>query len=184
MLPSCIRRRPTTARRSCADGFSLIEVMVALLVLSVGLLGMAGLLVVSVKTNHSAYLRTQASFIAQSMADRMRANSRAVWSGAYAKTWPLGSTAGADACSAAAPCDFSALADRDNQAFGRDLANFLPNATATIRCVRGTGPAPADTSGRPPYDGLCALVINWSEGSLARAQAQPDKQTFAWKFQP
>ncbi len=52
----------------------MLEVLIALLVFSLGLLGMAGLLIVSVKTNHSAYLRTQASFLAQSMADRMRAN--------------------------------------------------------------------------------------------------------------
>ena len=173
--------RPAPAR---AGGFSLVEVMVALLVFSLGLLGMAGLLVVSVKTNHSAYLRTQASFVAQSMADRMRANSRAVWSGAYAKTWPLGGTAGADACTAGAPCGYAALAGRDNGVFDRDLAQFLPNADATIRCVRGAGPAPADTSGRPPYDGLCTIVVNWSEASLAHGKPAPDTQTFAWKFQP
>lgn len=187
MPSSTVSCRPHAARirrRLRIGGFSLIEVMVALLVLSVGLLGMAGLLVVSVKTNHSAYLRTQASFVVQSMADRMRANSRAVWSGAYAKTWPLGGAGGAGACTAATPCGFAALADRDNAAFNRDLANFLPNADATIRCARGTAPTPADTAGRPPYDGLCTIVVNWSEGSLAPGQAQPDKQTFAWKFQP
>ena len=45
-------------------GFTILEVLIALLVFSLGLLGMAGLLVISVKTNHSAYLRTQASFMA------------------------------------------------------------------------------------------------------------------------
>ena len=60
-------------------GFTLLEVLIALLVFSLGLLGMAGLLIVSVKTNHSAYLRTQASFLAQSMADRMRSNMPHVW---------------------------------------------------------------------------------------------------------
>ena len=59
------------------NGFTLLEVMIALLVFSLGLLGMAGLLAVSVRTNHGAYLRTQATFLAQSMADRMRANKSA-----------------------------------------------------------------------------------------------------------
>ena len=45
-------------------GFTLLEVLIALLVFSLGLLGLAGLMVVSVKTNQSAYLRTQASFLA------------------------------------------------------------------------------------------------------------------------
>lgn len=172
--------RPATR----STGFSLIEVMIALLVFSLGLLGMAGLLVMSVKTNHSAYLRTQASFIAQSMADRMRGNSRAIWSGAYAKTWPLGGASGGNACTAASPCDFAALADRDNRAFDSDLSNSLPNADAVIRCVRGSGANPPDTAGRPPYDGLCTIVINWSEAGLVRETANPVKQTFAWKFQP
>ncbi len=61
------------------NGFTLLEVLIALLVFSFGLLGMAGLLAVSVQTNHSAYLRTQATFLAQGMADRMRANNLGLW---------------------------------------------------------------------------------------------------------
>ncbi|HVJ61098.1 MAG TPA: type IV pilus modification protein PilV [Tahibacter sp.] len=175
--------RLRAAPGGCAGGFSLIEVMVALLVFSIGVLGMAGLLVIAIKTNHSAYLRTQASFIAQSMGDRMRGNSRAVWAGTYARTYPLGGAAGS-ACTAGSPCGFEALAERDNRAFDRDLSNFLPNATATVRCTRGSGPARPDTTGRPPYDGLCTIVVNWSEASLARDTATPLLQTFAWKFQP
>ena len=56
------------------NGFTLLEVLIALLIFSLGLLGMAGLLVVSVQTNHSAFLRSQATFLSQSIADRMRAN--------------------------------------------------------------------------------------------------------------
>lgn len=170
-----------TPRRS--RGFSLIEVLIALLVFTVGLLGLAGLLAVSVKTNHSAYQRTQASFIAQSMADRMRANSRAIWSGDYAGSF-TGSIAAVTGCGAASPCDFSALAVRDKQAFNRDLSSALPAPSATIACARGAGSTPADMSGRPPYDGLCTIVITWKEAALMRDAQAPADQTFAWKFQP
>ena len=78
------------------NGFTLLEVLIALLIFSLGLMGLAGLLVVSVQTNHSAYLRTQASFLAQTMADRMRANILGVWNSNYAGTFDsttVGSTA-------------------------------------------------------------------------------------------
>lgn len=58
----------------CQQGFTLIEVLIAALVLAVGLLGLAGLQATSVKMNHSAYLRSQATMLAYEIADAMRAN--------------------------------------------------------------------------------------------------------------
>ena len=54
------------------NGFTMIELMVAILVLAIGLLGLAGLQVTGLRSNHNAYLRTQATILAQDMADRMR----------------------------------------------------------------------------------------------------------------
>ncbi len=56
-------------------GFSLIEVLVAVLVLSLGLLGFAATLGVSVRSNQSANFRTQATNLAYEILDRIRANS-------------------------------------------------------------------------------------------------------------
>jgi type IV pilus assembly protein PilV len=52
----------------------MIEVLIALVVLSVGLLGVAGLQIVGLKGNLSAAFRTQASYLADDIIDRMRAN--------------------------------------------------------------------------------------------------------------
>jgi len=57
-----------------AAGFSLIEVLVALLVLLIGLLGVVRMQLFSVQNNQGAYLRTQATYIASDMMDKMRAN--------------------------------------------------------------------------------------------------------------
>jgi len=57
------------------SGFTLIEVLIAMLVLAVGLLGLAGLQTVSLRNNLSAYNRTQATQLAYDIADRMRANN-------------------------------------------------------------------------------------------------------------
>lgn len=57
-----------------ARGFTLLEVLVALLVLSIGLLGLAGLQTFSLRNNHSAFLRSQAVALAYDAIDRMRSN--------------------------------------------------------------------------------------------------------------
>ncbi|MEJ2108263.1 MAG: type IV pilus modification protein PilV [Acidiferrobacteraceae bacterium] len=55
-------------------GFTLTEVLIAVLVLAVGLLGLAGLQLAGMKSNHSAYLRSQATIVAYDLLDRMRAD--------------------------------------------------------------------------------------------------------------
>jgi type IV pilus assembly protein PilV len=55
-------------------GFSLIEVLVTMVVISFGMLGIAGVIVNSLKNNQSAYARSQASVLANDIIDRMRAN--------------------------------------------------------------------------------------------------------------
>lgn len=71
----------TAVRRS--RGFTLIEVMVAIVVLSIGLLGLAGLLASGLKNSHSAYLRSQATWLAYDALDRMRANRGNALAGGY-----------------------------------------------------------------------------------------------------
>lgn len=55
-------------------GVGMLEVLIALLVLSIGVLGVAQLQGLSTRQNHDAYLRSQATFLAFSIADRMRSN--------------------------------------------------------------------------------------------------------------
>lgn len=55
-------------------GFSIIEVLIALLVLAIGLLGLAALQAQGLRFNHDAYVRTQATNLAYDIVDRMRAN--------------------------------------------------------------------------------------------------------------
>jgi type IV pilus assembly protein PilV len=56
------------------NGFSLLEALIAMLILSLGLLGIAGIIANSLKVNQGAYYRTQASWLANDIIDRMRAN--------------------------------------------------------------------------------------------------------------
>lgn len=63
--------------RSAAHGFSLVEALVALVVMSIGMLGIAALYVESLRSGTSALLRSQAVALASDMADRIRANPAA-----------------------------------------------------------------------------------------------------------
>lgn len=81
-------------KRKTQRGTTLIETLVALVVLSVGLLGIAALQMTSLRNNRGAHLRSQAQVLAYDIADRMRANRNAALADAYltALTAPAGGT--------------------------------------------------------------------------------------------
>lgn len=60
--------------KSSNSGFTLLEMMIAVLIISFGLLGLAGLQAASLRNNHSAYLRSVATQLAYELSDRVRAN--------------------------------------------------------------------------------------------------------------
>ena len=66
------------------QGTTLIEVLVAIVIISIGLLSVAALQTVSLKSNNGSYLRSQATFLAYDLADRMRAAPDATRNDAYA----------------------------------------------------------------------------------------------------
>jgi type IV pilus assembly protein PilV len=83
-------------------GFTLLEVLVAMVVLSVGLLGLSGLQTSSLRNNNSAFLRSQATLATNDILDRMRANRAVALTGSYniAYTGTPASTSCSTGCSA------------------------------------------------------------------------------------
>lgn len=79
------------------DGMSLIEVLVALLILSVGLLGAAAVQLNALKYTDSSLMTTQASFIAYDMLDRIRASAGVLDQDLYDFTANIESFGGASA---------------------------------------------------------------------------------------
>jgi len=75
-------------RHNKETGFSLLEVLITILVLSIGLLGFAGLQAQSLRTNNSASQGSAATALANEIINRMRANraSAATPAGAYSET--------------------------------------------------------------------------------------------------
>ncbi len=105
-------------------GISLIEVLVTVLILSFGMLGLAGLQAVSMRGNNTAYERTQATYIANEMIDRMRANRSGALNGDY-------ELALADD---AVDVDVGGIAEDDLKDWLSQLA-LLPEGDGTIDCV-------------------------------------------------
>lgn len=75
-----------TQVRKYQRGVSLIEVLVTMLVISIGLLGMAKLQITSVQSSYSAQLRSQATWLANDLLDRMRANPSGNYSDGSSET--------------------------------------------------------------------------------------------------
>jgi len=107
-------------------GLTLVEILIALLILSVGLLGLAGLQTMSLKFNTSAYYRTQATQLAYDFADRMRANRQAALTNLYTMDFQDPPPA----CGAAVS-DGTALQD-DIAAWRNALACRIPQSTGRV----------------------------------------------------
>lgn len=71
------------AHASKNSGFTLVEILVALLVLAIGLLGLALLQTSGLRLNTNSYSRSQATFLAYDIIDRMRANVAGFQAGSY-----------------------------------------------------------------------------------------------------
>lgn len=83
MNPKSSKLMHTGVRCRRERGMTMIEALVALLVLSIGLLGVAALQMTSLRNTHSAHMRSQATALASDIADRMRANRTVAMTGAY-----------------------------------------------------------------------------------------------------
>ena len=129
------------------QGFTLIEVLVSLLVLSIGLLGLAALQATSLKANHGAYNRGQAIFLAYDIMDRMRANRTEALAGNYNRNVGDG-----------VPGAGGALSQQDlNDWLGNFVTQLLPNGDAAIACPPPVGGASTTT---------CTVTMQWDESRL------------------
>jgi len=116
-------------------GFTLLEVLVATIILSVGLLGISGMQVTGLRSNHSALLRSQATMFAYDMSDRMRANGEAFKSATGYYNSPVG--AADNDCLTTIGCGSEAMAKNDMFAWSTNIVNTLP-AGAGVVCIDST----------------------------------------------
>jgi type IV pilus assembly protein PilV len=111
------------------NGFTLVEVLIALLVMSIGLLGIGKIMMLSARANDSALMRSQATALGYTILDAMRANRQAALSGAYITA---GADPGAVACTVAAPCSSGQQAQNDLHLWVLSLAAGLPAGQGSV----------------------------------------------------
>jgi type IV pilus assembly protein PilV len=119
-------------------GFSMVEVLVTVIVLAIGLLGLAGLQAYGLQNNHGAYIRSQASLLSYDIVDSMRANRNGALNGNY--NVDFGDTlAGAG------------QAVLDVNRWVQELADTLPNGEGSIQ---------VDASG------AATISVRWDEDRI------------------
>ena len=152
-----------------------MEVLISLLVLSFGMLGMAGVQAVSLRGNQAAYYRTMSTTLTVDIVERMRANLSAVDVGDYDDV--VG--AATAACFTVAGCTGAQMAAQDVLDWEAAIAAALPLGTAVV-CLDGS---PTDgTAAANACDGtgsIYAIKIWWDDDRDGTAE-----QIFTTTFQP
>ena len=128
------------------QGFNLVEVLIALIIMSVGMLGIAGLYVYSMQAGRTSLFRHQAVTLAGDVADRIRANPRAV--GAYA-------LAGANnnCVAGCIDCTPAAMAANDIFLWQQQAVDTLPTGAVAVVFRDAVVPLP------PTYE----ITVSWTE---------------------
>jgi type IV pilus assembly protein PilV len=137
------------SRRSMPEvrGFSLVEVLVALLVLSIGLLGISKLIMLSARSNDSAYLRSQATALAYSLLDTMHANRQTAINGTYDIAAANSAPDPGVQCNSASPCTNSlVLAQFDLFQWKSRLLALGPTGNGSVATATAADPVTGTTS--------------------------------------
>ncbi len=118
-------------------GFSMIEVLVTLLIISLALLGTAGMQAYAMRMNQGSQFRTQAVLLASDLAERMEANKVGAIAGSYVVARSSTPLVLSTAC-ANAPCTSAGLAAYDLSLWQNAMAATLPQASwAVAQTVTG-----------------------------------------------
>ncbi len=132
---TAIRLPASRGPKRSGAGFTLIEVLVALVVLAIGLLGLAGLQTAGLKYDHSAYQYSQATQAAYDILDRMRANRSTANNGSAYRTQFSDTNLpmpGTDCGQAGATCSGNDMAAYDLYQWKTQLEQTLPGGRAAI----------------------------------------------------
>ncbi|GAB6067345.1 hypothetical protein JCM13664_06630 [Methylothermus subterraneus] len=171
-------------------GFTLLEILIAVLVLAIGLLGLAGLQTTGLHSNHSASLRTQATLLAYDMTDRMRANRAGFQGGFYNNPTPADHNCVWDG-GAPSVCDPKQMAKHDVFEWNSAIAQALPSGAGVV-CLDATPDDGGDTNGDGTVDaseyacdgsGSFYVVKLWWVDEFNSA-GNPVIQRFVTVFQP
>ncbi len=156
-------------RRRASRGMTLIEVLIAIVIFAIGLLGIAALQVAGLRYTKSTQTRTIAVLQAENLADRMRANLVAVADGNYESPQNPATDCSVDECTPKdmADYDWARWLEETRLALGSSNSDANVNATVCIDNTPEDGDASAwacDATGN-----VFAIKIQWIERSTERS---------------
>lgn len=125
-------------RHQC--GFTLIEILVSLVVLAIGLLGLAGLQAAGMRNNNSAYHRSQATILAYEIIDRMRVNRTEALTGSYDVALATGPAANQPCEGTSNTCNNAQLATYDLNQWLCSLGKWDTSSACTTMGITGLLP--------------------------------------------
>ena len=118
--------------RSKQSGATMVEVLVAIVVIAIGLLGIVGMQALGLRNNHTASIRSQATMMAYDLADRVRANPGGAASYDFDVEGDLPTAEVADCKQETGTCTNANMASHDVYVWLQDLANSMPDGQGTI----------------------------------------------------
>lgn len=153
-------------------GFTLIEVLIAMLILTIGLLGLAALQATSLKNNQSAYYRSQATQLAYDIADRMRVNTSVSKQYLSDTMMPEDAQDQSDYClNVTATCTPEKMAQHDLFEWNATIQAILPNdGPSSDNEHKATGRIAEEK-------GAYTVTIEWNESRDNNHDETPDKKT-------
>ena len=140
-------------------GFTMVEVLVAVLLLAVGLVGALAMQAHAMRTRHESALQTEALQAAATLADHIRANvaQSSAYLGFEFDANSAGDAPDAAAACTVAPCNPAAIAQQELSEFRQHLASALPLARAVI--CRDAANAPGGQLQWPCSDAADAPIV-------------------------
>jgi type IV pilus assembly protein PilV len=147
-----------TPNHSRSQGFSLLELLVTLVVLSIGLLGIGLMQTTNLGLTKTAFSRTQAMLLASDIADRIRANEN--FASSYVTT-----TNATPSCIGGSTCLGAALAAADIQDWSNRIVAEFPSGTGKILDAAASPDACAGYSPTTVPAGFMRVLIRWSEAA-------------------
>jgi len=159
-MNAMIENTPSNATVSRLGGFSLIEVLVTLVIMSIGMLSIAGLYVKSMQAGRTSMFHHHAVTLASDVADRVRANRTAGVAYQHAST----ATGTNNNCvTGGVSCDAASMAENDIFIWQNQAETSLPNGSVAIVFTAGAGGAP------PSYQ----ITVAWNEPGLTATSTPP-----------
>lgn len=141
-------------------GFTLIEVMIAVFVLAIGILGVAGLQLFANQNTYEANQRTTAAALASSIIERIRVNAD-VADNYLGSTTPVTEASGAPACTAAVDCTPQQLADHDLQIWHNMIVGVTEESQAGDNTGGLVAPSACITQPAGYDDNQYRIAIAW-----------------------